>query len=82
MTITWYLASACIMLAIICVLSYRLREINQTNKIKRIWSYAALLVVILGCISPMVLKKYSSPHMRLLHFYLLHIIRFLAVCFL
>lgn len=61
MTITWYLASACIMLAIICVLSYRLREINQTNKIKRIWSYAALLVVILGCISPMVLKKYIFP---------------------
>ena len=62
MTISWYLVLACISLGIIALISFTLRgKSNLTDDIKAVWAYVAMLVVALGLLSPLVLKKYMYP---------------------
>lgn len=62
MTISWYLVLACISLGIIALISFILRGKSKlTDILKAVWAYAAMLVVALGLLSPLVLKKYMYP---------------------
>lgn len=62
MTIPWFLATACLMMVLIALMSLiNSRKKRIDDKDKRTWAWFSLLVILLGILSPMVVRKYIYP---------------------
>ena len=62
MTIHWYLIIACILLFIIVIVSFAYSREKKIDKDETsIWVWCTILVILLGALSPFVVKKYLFP---------------------